>query len=68
MDACEVEMKNTVKCVVCQEENMQFEVVCDETNNSEQDIADKRMNVSITIRPYPSAFYCKKCGAFLNNK
>jgi len=30
----------------------EFEVVCDETNNSEQDRKDRKLNVDIYIRPY----------------
>lgn len=33
--------------------NEHFTVVCDETNNTQEDIDNNRMNVGITIRPCP---------------
>ena len=55
----------TIKCPACQHENEQFKI---ESKTTEKDIEDRRMVFSISIRPYPGAAFCEKCGIFMNEE
>ena len=54
-----------IECLNCGENNKQFEVICDETNNTKEDVENRVLKADIFIRSYPAALYCKKCGELL---